>query len=701
MSDFVILTDQEAAKEVTKKKFCYWTVADGRHGKMMETTIASARAVGVKEDFHVWSDKPVKGAIHHDCGNFDKHLYLFKFKFLKEEVQKLDYDYFIFLDADNYFVRNPGDILSIMGSSPVFVCMENDCTDLEKMKRKDWWGCPIDRWGKVLRDNGVTSSKVYNTNAGFWIVSKGIINHFYDIAMDFWNKCHKDYGFKNFTEEPALAYAGHMLAKNDMDKQTLPKTCHIWASDWTGVYSGRIPDGKPWAFEDYMSGVKQWVNPAIVHAMRSKDAMVALAESNHKLEKFPGGFWTGHQMLGDVIGFVAAAHIYSVKIGKPVKVWFQESRKDILKYFEGVEWVNRDSIPEAIDCGINPSKEEWKNMNGVKRFYKYMDPTFEATKSFDVHMTGGRIEGKKLIGLITHANTQGDIPRYIVDEMVAEARAKYPEHTIVAIGNMDNNYVPAGVTDWRQSTGGIQWIVDTVRSLDLLLTPQTGPCFIAAGYGIPMWVYRSKEPHWDYVLNYDVYKVERWWERVHQTPNAVFNDIYKGGGWDGIGSGPGSSIEHNQEYLMILHKIIEYTPSIKTVVDIGCGDWRLMKGLSFTKKYVGVDISAHIIEQNKINYENDRIKFMVGDLLSGNLPPGDICIVKDVLQHLTNEQVAICLNNLKRYKTCVITNDYTDSPATDIQTGEWRPINILLSPFNVDGITLYGHIGKQVILLRH
>jgi len=28
-----------------------------------------------------------------------------------------------------------------------------------------------------------------------------------------------------------------------------------------------------------------------------------------------------------------------------------------------------------------------------------------------------------------------------------------------------------------------------------------------------MWIYRSKERFWDYTLNYDNYRVQRWWDR--------------------------------------------------------------------------------------------------------------------------------------------------------------------------------------------
>jgi len=508
-----------------KKTFCYWTVADGKHGEMAKATVKSARNCGVTADFHIWTDLPeIEDATVHPCGNFDKKLYMFKFHFLKNEVSKLNYDYYVFFDADNFFVRDPGDLTRLMSdTNRVFVQMENDC-DPKRSKRKDWWSCPIDKWGPLLNDMGVRKGQVWNTNAGFWIVERSVVDEFYRLGVNFFEEGHRR-GYKGFTEEPSLAYIGHMLQKPE--DRIFEKTNWLWGSDWTGNWKDKIPTGAEWNFEDYMSGEKKPVNPCIVHAMRSKDAMISWYKSD-KLEVLSGGFWCGHNLLGDVVGFVAAAHLMYVKTGKRQKVWFQEARKDILKYFDGVDWVPREFIPNAIDAGRDPKREEWDNMNGVKRFYKWMDPSLTNPKTFDIHMKGERLTGHKLIGLITHANTQGDIPNHIVDEMVSEARKKYPEHKIVAIGNMDNKYVPKGVEDWRQSKGDIKWIVETVRKLDLLITPQTGPCFIAAGYRIPMWVYRSKESFWDNVLNYDTYKVERWWDReINDIDISVESDITK------------------------------------------------------------------------------------------------------------------------------------------------------------------------------
>jgi hypothetical protein len=240
---------------------------------MIQTTILSARRVGVVEDFHVWTDQPIEGAIIHPSGSYNKDHYLFKFRFLLNEVSKLDYDYYVFIDADNYFVRHPGEgtFDLLLRDSKVFVQLENDCTS-PFVKRDDWWGCPIKFFPLLMRYMGVQSNKIYNTNAGFWIVRREHIREFYHTGMGFWHACREEVGI-TFTEEAPLAFIGHVM-QTDIEQSYFDNTKQVWASDWTGVYSDRLPDGNQWDFEDYMTGEKKPVNPAIVHAMRSKSALI-------------------------------------------------------------------------------------------------------------------------------------------------------------------------------------------------------------------------------------------------------------------------------------------------------------------------------------------------------------------------------------------------------------------------------------------
>lgn len=255
-------------------KFCYWSVADGDHGKMMAAVVHSARRVGVQENFHVWSDQRIPGAITHECGQFKKDHYLFKLDFLKNEAHKLMYDYFIFIDADSWFVRNPENILDRCHNSPVHIGLESDCTG-ENLVRDDWWDCPLPTYVQLMREKGVRSSKVYNMNAGLWIVHRDAMDHVHRLAYEFWHYASSK-GYK-FTEEAPLAYVAHMMT-GDPEKHILKNNTDLWASDWLGHWKDRIPEDEEWNFTDYMTGELIPVKPAIVHAMRSKQVLKEYGE---------------------------------------------------------------------------------------------------------------------------------------------------------------------------------------------------------------------------------------------------------------------------------------------------------------------------------------------------------------------------------------------------------------------------------------
>lgn len=255
-------------------RYCYWSVVDGDYSDMMAAVIHSARKVGVFRDFHVWSDRPIRGAIHHPAGTFDKWGCLFKLVFLRDAVKRLDYDYFIWLDSDMWFARNPGDPLRVMKGAPLHIALEGDLTAAEN-RRRDWWDCPNGRFVELMRQAGVRSRHIFNVNGGLFIVHRDAIDTVYRLAFEFWQFC-KTQGF-TFNDEPLLAYTMHMLCGNP-HAHTLRETLDFWASDWTGCFKDRLPDSQPWWFIDYFTEAKLPVNPALVHAMRSKPALITLGQ---------------------------------------------------------------------------------------------------------------------------------------------------------------------------------------------------------------------------------------------------------------------------------------------------------------------------------------------------------------------------------------------------------------------------------------
>ncbi len=199
-----------------------------------------------------------------------------------------------------------------------------------------------------------------------------------------------------------------------------------------------------------------------------------------------------------------------------------------------------------------------------------------------------------------------------------------------------------------------------------------------------------------------------------ESLHDIFSQIYthklwgqnaEGRGW----SGSGSALETTVEYRTLLELILKVY-EVKSVVDLGCGDWEFSRAIPWGSiEYKGFDVVAHIIQQNIRNFTRENISFAVLDATQEELPTADLLICKDVLQHLPNEDVAKIIKQFHKFKYCVITNDiYAHSLSSDnsnIVRGDYRPIDITMPPFNVSANKLLvyksGYVTKQVLLITN
>lgn len=256
-------------------KCCWWTAADGEYTYQAQALVHSFRAVGMQDDFVLFGDKPVKFAkfVQAEIPANEKWGCWFKFTYLKRYLEQMDYDYFIWLDSENFFVRKPRNILSLMHGSPLHSCLEGNLN--EKCSRADWWDCSNEKHVKFFRDRGVISNKIYNLNGGFFIIKKTFIPEFMRLAYDFYEYCAVN-GHK-FVDEVPLAYVTQLVC-GDSELHNLSMTADVWGCDWTGEFKDKVPDGSEWAAQHYMQGYRYMTNPAIVHAMRSKPALTELGK---------------------------------------------------------------------------------------------------------------------------------------------------------------------------------------------------------------------------------------------------------------------------------------------------------------------------------------------------------------------------------------------------------------------------------------
>ena len=144
----------------------------------------------------------------------------------------------------------------------------------------------------------------------------------------------------------------------------------------------------------------------------------------------------------------------------------------------------------------------------------------------------------------------------------------------------------------------------------------------------------------------------------------VFRDIYKRHLWGNDGqspffSGVGSRGEYAAVYVNgmaeLLQRHIQELGRPLTVVDLGCGDFEVGRELVARipdLAYIGCDIVPELIEHNTRNYATDRISFRRLDIVTDPLPIADVCLVRQVLQHLSNAEIIEFVRRAN-YNTCM------------------------------------------------
>ena len=99
---------------------------------------------------------------------------------------------------------------------------------------------------------------------------------------------------------------------------------------------------------------------------------------------------------------------------------------------------------------------------------------------------------------------------------------------------------------------------------------------------------------------------------------------------------------------------------IQCVVDLGCGDFKVAsQWITEHICYEGVDIVPELIDYNNEKYGKENIHFQCLDIVTDELPDGELCLVRQVLQHLSNSEILQILNKLKKYKYVIVTEHIT------------------------------------------
>lgn len=186
-----------------------------------------------------------------------------------------------------------------------------------------------------------------------------------------------------------------------------------------------------------------------------------------------------------------------------------------------------------------------------------------------------------------------------------------------------------------------------------------------------------------------------------RSSEAVFTDIYAKNAWGGAKgeffSGRGSVDEDLvAPYISLVSDTVSRDGLAgSTFVDLGCGDFRIgHRLLPFCSRYTGVDVVRPLVDRNQEQYGCDTVRFVALDIVADALPVGEVCLVRQVFQHLSNQDICSVLLKLQKFKLVIITEHYptgTEAPVPNldkVRGGDTRVLDnsgvyLSVPPFNL------------------
>lgn len=131
----------------------------------------------------------------------------------------------------------------------------------------------------------------------------------------------------------------------------------------------------------------------------------------------------------------------------------------------------------------------------------------------------------------------------------------------------------------------------------------------------------------------------------------TFSAIYREKGWGDNGnrfySGSGSSGPTAEEYCNFAIDFIK-EHDIQSVADLGCGDFAIGRQIVSATgvRYTGIDVVPELIEHHRAQTSDAMVTFLCANIAADPLPKADLYLVRQVLQHLANDEIARVLGNL-------------------------------------------------------
>jgi len=200
----------------------------------------------------------------------------------------------------------------------------------------------------------------------------------------------------------------------------------------------------------------------------------------------------------------------------------------------------------------------------------------------------------------------------------------------------------------------------------------------------------------------------------HLSPRETFQRIYRTKTWGNDGeqfySGAGSRGPVAEQYCASVIKFIQ-EHKVRSVVDLGCGDFYVGRRIQEATgvSYIGIDVVPELIEHHKDTVHHPLISFQCADITSDRLPPADLCLIRQVLQHLSNKEIAKVLANLGSFSQVLISEHLPIHPQSinhdkphgpDVRAIYGSGVYVELPPFSMPMVEMWKFSMKKDTILR-
>jgi hypothetical protein len=169
---------------------------------------------------------------------------------------------------------------------------------------------------------------------------------------------------------------------------------------------------------------------------------------------------------------------------------------------------------------------------------------------------------------------------------------------------------------------------------------------------------------------------------------STFEKIFETNAWTNQESvsGYGSTFYYTVPIRKALPKLFEEL-GVNVFLDAPCGDFNWMQHVKLPDrtKYIGCDIVSTLIDRLVSEHAAPNRSFRVLDIVDGPIPKSDLWLCRDAIFHLSFKDGVKVLENAARsgceYFACTTYDHIAEND--EIQTGTFRPINLMMAPYDL------------------